>query len=118
MEAEVVRRVEHVVLEPRRERGELVLELAESRLLRLRELGAAGARTAEVRGGRLSIVPLELESATVGAIRERIPEAIYELRSRTLSLRVGDEPAERLASMIELTEALSAALAAAEPVAA
>ena len=31
------------------------------------ELGAAGARTAEVRGGRLSIVPLELESATVAA---------------------------------------------------
>ena len=81
------------------------------------ELGAAGARTAEVRGGRLSIVPLELDAATVASVRERIPEAIYELRNRTLSLRVGDEPAERLASVLALTEALSAALAA-EPVAA
>jgi len=82
------------------------------------ELGAAGARTAEVRGGRLSIVPLELESTTVAAVRERIPEAIYELRSRTLSLRVGDDAGERLASMLELSKALAAALAGAEPVAA
>ena len=57
------------------------------------ELGAAGARTVEVRGGRLSITPLELDAATVGRVRERIAEAIYELRTRTLSLRVADEPA-------------------------
>jgi transcription-repair coupling factor (superfamily II helicase) len=74
------------------------------------DLGAAGATTAEIRGGRLSITPLELESATVGRLRERIPEAIYELRTRTLGLRVGDDPAERLASTLELTEALTAAL--------
>jgi hypothetical protein len=47
----------------------------------------------------------------VGAIRERIPEAIYELRYRTLSLRVPDEPAERLQSVLGLAEALTAALA-------
>ena len=72
------------------------------------ELGAAGARTAEVRGGRLSITPLELDAATVGRLRERIPEAIYELRHRTLSLRVADEPAERLGAVLALTEALTA----------
>ena len=33
-----------------------------------------------------------------GRLRERIAEAIYELRTRTLSLRVGDDPGERLAS--------------------
>ena len=44
----------------------------------------AGARTAEVRGGRLSVIPLELDAATVGRLRERIPEAIFELRTRTL----------------------------------
>jgi transcription-repair coupling factor (superfamily II helicase) len=75
------------------------------------DLGAAGARTAEVRGGRLSVIPLELDAATVGRLRERVPEAIYELRTKTLSLRVGDEPAERLAAMLELTEALTEALA-------
>jgi hypothetical protein len=49
-------------------------------------------------------------------VRERIPEAIYEFRSKTLSLRVPDDPAERLASVLGLVEALSGALA--EPVAA
>ncbi len=80
-------------------------------------LGEAGARTAEVRGGRLSIIPLELDAATVGRLRERVGEAIYELRTKTLSLRVADDPAERLAAMLELTAALTAALEA-EPVAA
>jgi transcription-repair coupling factor (superfamily II helicase) len=75
------------------------------------DLGAAGARTAEVRGGRLSIVPLELEAATVKRLREQIPEAMFELRSRTLSLRVGNDPAERLQALLELTGALSSALA-------
>jgi transcription-repair coupling factor (superfamily II helicase) len=84
-----------------------LLELHRARI----ELGRAGARTAEIRGGRLSITPLELDAATVGAIRERIPEAIYELRYRTLSLRVPDEPAERLQSVLGLAEALTAALA-------
>ena len=68
------------------------------------ELGAAGARTAEVRGGRLSVIPLELDAATVGRLRERIPEAMYELRTRTLSLRVGDDPGERLEALLELTD--------------
>ncbi len=75
------------------------------------ELGAAGATTAEVRGGRLSIVPLELEAATVGRLRERVPEAIYELRHQTLSLRVPDEPHARLAAILGLAEALTATLA-------
>ena len=75
------------------------------------ELGAAGARTAEVRGGRLSITPLELDAAIVGRLRERIPEAMYELRHKTLSLRVPDEPPARLAAVLGLTEALTAALA-------
>jgi transcription-repair coupling factor (superfamily II helicase) len=75
------------------------------------ELGAAGARTAEVRGGRLSITPLELDAAVVGRLRERIPEAMYELRHRTLSLRVPDEAPARLAAVLGLTEALGAALA-------
>jgi transcription-repair coupling factor (superfamily II helicase) len=85
-----------------------LLELQRARI----ELGRAGARTAEIRGGRLSITPLELDATTVGRIRERIPEAIYELRHRTLSLRVPDEPGERLESVLGLAEALTAALSA------
>ena len=75
------------------------------------ELGAAGARTAEVRGGRLSITLLELDAAIVRRLRERIPEAMYELRHKTLSLRVPDEPPARLAAVLGLTEALTTAIA-------
>ena len=79
------------------------------------ELDSGRRPHAEVRGGRLSIIPLELDAATVGRLRERVPEAIYELRSRTLSLRAGDDPAARLDALVELTEALAAARAG-EPV--
>jgi transcription-repair coupling factor (superfamily II helicase) len=84
------------------------------------ELGRAGARTVEFRGGRLSVAPIELDSARIGAVRERIPEAIHDWRVKTLSLRVPDEPAARLAAVLELAEALpppteAAAPAAAEP---
>jgi transcription-repair coupling factor (superfamily II helicase) len=84
-----------------------LLELARARI----ELGRAGARVAEFRGGRLSITPLELDSTVVGRIRERIPEAMYELRSRTLSLRAPGEPAERLAAVLSLADALRDSLA-------
>ena len=77
-----------------------------------------GRATVEVRGGRLSIDPARARRGD----GRRGPRADPggDLRARateTLSLRVGDEPAERLASVLALTEALSAALAA-EPVAA
>ncbi len=91
---------------------ENLLELQRARI----ELGALGARTVEFRGGRLSVTPLELDAATVGRLREGIPEAMYESRVKTLSLRVPDEPAARLAAVLGLAEAAGQALA--EPVAA
>jgi transcription-repair coupling factor (superfamily II helicase) len=84
-----------------------LLELQRARI----ELGRAGARTAEIRGGRLSVVPLELEAAVVRRVREQIPEAMFESRAKTLSLRVPDEPDERLASVLALAKALRDALA-------
>ncbi|HEY7152229.1 MAG TPA: transcription-repair coupling factor [Solirubrobacterales bacterium] len=91
---------------------ENLLELQRARI----ELGALGARTVEFRSGRLSATPLELDAATVGRLREGIPEAMYESRSKTLSLRVPDEPEARLAAVLGLAEATAEALA--EPVAA
>jgi transcription-repair coupling factor (superfamily II helicase) len=87
-----------------------LLELQRARL----ELGRAGARTVEVRSGRLSITPLEIEAAQVGRLRERIPEAMYESRAKTLSLRVEVERDALLASLLALTDALRDALAEAE----
>ena len=86
---------------------EPVANLLELGRLRI-ELGRAGVGVAEVRGGRFSAAPLELDSRVVGAIRERIPEAIYESRNRTLALRVPEEPGERLAAVVELVDALAA----------
>ena len=84
---------------------EALLELQRARI----EIGRQGGRVAEVRGGRLSISPVDLDAERVGAIRERIPEAMYETSKRTLSLRVPDEPAPRLAALLGLVESLSGA---------
>ncbi len=84
-----------------------LLELQRARI----ELGGLGARTVEFRGGRLSATPLELDAAAVGRLRERIPEAIYESRAKTLSLRVPDDPDARLAAVLELAEAAGEAVA-------
>ena len=62
------------------------------------------------------MTPLELDAAAVGRLRERIPEAMYESRTKTLSLRVPDEPDARLAAVLSLAETAAEALA--EPVAA
>jgi transcription-repair coupling factor (superfamily II helicase) len=85
---------------------ENLLELQRARI----ELGGLGARTVEFRGGRLSATPLELDAATMGRLRERIPEATYESRVKTLSLRVPDQPDARLAAVLELAEATAEAL--------
>ena len=84
---------------------ENLLELQRARI----ELGRAGARTVEFRGGRLSATPIPLDAEAVGRLRGRIPEAIYESRTRTLSRRVPDDPAERLDAVLELAEALAEA---------
>jgi transcription-repair coupling factor (superfamily II helicase) len=89
-----------------------LLDLQRARI----ELGRAGARTVELRGGRLSATPLEMDAAAVGRLRERIPEAIYESRTKTLSLRVPEDPAERLTAVLGLADTLRAAMV--EPVAA
>ncbi len=90
-----------------------LLALGRARL----DLGAAGVRTAEVRGGRLSVTPLAFDSDAIGRLRERIAEAVYDARARTVSVRAGDDPAERLETLVELTAAVTAAVAP-EPVAA
>jgi transcription-repair coupling factor (superfamily II helicase) len=80
------------------------------------ELGRAGARSVEFRGGRLSVAPIELDSDRIAAVRERIPEAIHDWRAKTLSLRVPDEPGARLGAVLELAGALPPPTPDAEPV--
>jgi transcription-repair coupling factor (superfamily II helicase) len=70
----------------------------------------------EFRGERLSVTPLELDAPAVRCLRERIPEAMYESRVKTLSVRVPGDPDERLAAVLGLAEKLGES--AAEPIAA
>ena len=91
---------------------ENLMELQRARIA----LGALGARTVEFRGGRLSVTPLEMDAAAVARLREGMPEAMYESRVKTLSVRVADEPEARLAAVLGLAEAVRGAVP--EPVAA
>ena len=52
------------------------------------ELRLAGARNVELRGGRLSIVGVELDSEQATALGERVEGALYEWREKTASVRV------------------------------
>jgi transcription-repair coupling factor (superfamily II helicase) len=74
-------------------------------------LGEAGARTVEFRAGRLRVSPVELDSDRVVVLNERVPEAIYQWRERTIAVPVPDEPAARLGALIAVADGLSAALA-------
>ncbi|MDP9188859.1 MAG: transcription-repair coupling factor [Actinomycetota bacterium] len=72
------------------------------------ELGAAGVRLVEFRGGRLRASPVELDSEQAAALGERVPELIYQWRERTTAIPVPDEPAARLGALLALVDALAA----------
>ena len=55
------------------------------------KLGQAGARTVSFRGGRLAVTPIELDSARASsALREELPEALYESGRAQVVVRVPD----------------------------
>ncbi len=70
------------------------------------ELGLAGARSVELRGGRLSVTGIELDSEQAGVLGERVEGALYEWREKTASVRVPDEPAPRLAAVLTMAKGL------------
>ncbi len=82
--------------------AENLLKLQRARI----ELGRAGARSIEFRGGRLSVTGIELDSEQAAALREQVEGALYEWRERTVGLRASDEPEARLAAVLALAAAL------------
>jgi transcription-repair coupling factor (superfamily II helicase) len=82
---------------------ENLLELQAARI----ELGRAGARTVELRSGRLTVAPVSLELDQVKALREDVPEAIYESLKKTLRVPLPDDPDERLRAILHASNALS-----------
>jgi transcription-repair coupling factor (superfamily II helicase) len=83
---------------------ENLIELQRARI----ELGELGVEDVQFRGGRLSLSPVELDSDEVAQLREKLPDALYEWRQKTLALRApGEDPAVRLAALLSLVEALA-----------
>jgi transcription-repair coupling factor (superfamily II helicase) len=74
------------------------------------ELRLAGAQSVELRGGKLSVVGVELDSEQASKLRELVEGALYEWRERTASVRVPDDPDARLAAVLALAKGLREAL--------
>jgi transcription-repair coupling factor (superfamily II helicase) len=91
--------------------AENLLRLQQARI----QLGLAGARSVEFRGGRLSVTGVELDSAQAGVLAERVEGALYEWREQTAALRVDGEPVARLEAVLALAEGLREARREAEP---
>jgi transcription-repair coupling factor (superfamily II helicase) len=85
--------------------AENLLKLQRARI----ELGLAGARSIEFRGGRLSVTGIELDSEQAAALRERVEGALYEWREQTVGLRAPEEPEGRLDAVLALAAALGGA---------
>jgi len=90
--------------------AENLLRLQRARI----ELGLAGARSVEFRGGRLSVTGVELDSRQAGVLAEQVEGALYEWRERTAALRVAGDPEERLAAVLALASGLREAKRSAE----
>ena len=79
-------------------------------LIRLQDarikLGRAGAGSVDFRQGRMSVTPIELDSSGAKALRERIPEVVYESGRSTVRVRLPEEAAERFRAVVRASEAI------------
>ncbi|HEY0318478.1 MAG TPA: transcription-repair coupling factor [Solirubrobacterales bacterium] len=94
--------------------AENLLRLQRARI----ELGLAGARSVEFRGGRLSVTGVELDSEQAGVLSEQVGGALYEWREQTAALRVAGDPEERLTAVLALAAGLREAQRSTEAAAA
>jgi len=72
------------------------------------KFGRAGARTVSFRGGRLAVVPIELDSTRARRLREELPGVLYEAGRSQVSLRVPEEGAERFPAVVHAADVLLA----------
>jgi transcription-repair coupling factor (superfamily II helicase) len=79
-----------------------LLSLQQARI----KLGQAGARVVSFRNGRLAVTPIELDSRGARALRELVPEALYESGRSQVSVRVSEEPGERFPAVVRAADAL------------
>ncbi len=70
------------------------------------KLGQAGARTVSIRGERLAVTPIDLDSARARALREQLPEALYESGKSQVSVRVPREGPELFPAVVRAADVL------------
>jgi transcription-repair coupling factor (superfamily II helicase) len=70
------------------------------------KLGRAGARAVGFSAGRLAVAPIELDSRGMKALRERVPEALYESGKSQVTVRVPEEPGARFSAVVSAAEAI------------
>jgi transcription-repair coupling factor (superfamily II helicase) len=79
-------------------------------LIRLQDarikLGRAGAQSVGFTSERMSVTPIELDSRGAKALRERLPEAMYESGRETVRVRLPDEADQRFRAVVTAAEAI------------
>jgi transcription-repair coupling factor (superfamily II helicase) len=81
---------------------ENLIKLQDARI----KLGRAGARSVDFAAGKLAVAPIDLDLKGARALRERIPEAVYESGRSTVRVRVPDDPAARFPAVVAAAEAV------------
>ena len=84
---------------------EHLLDLQRARI----KLGAAGARVVSFRAGRLAITPIELDSAGVRELRQRLEGVVYESGRSQVLVRVPERPEQRFPAVLAVADAVLAA---------
>ncbi len=77
------------------------------------KLGQAGARAVSLRGERLAVTPIELDSVRARRLREQLPQALYESGRSQVSVRVPPDGPERLPAVTHAADTLLAVVRAA-----
>jgi transcription-repair coupling factor (superfamily II helicase) len=70
------------------------------------KFGLAGARAVTIRGDRLAMTPIELDSVRAKAFRAEIPEALYESGKSQLSVRMPKDNAHRFPAIVRAADVL------------
>ncbi len=77
------------------------------------KLGQAGAKAVTITRERMSVTPIDLDEVRQERLREVLPDARYEPGREQVSLKVPQEPADRLPAVVRAADGLLAAVRAA-----
>ena len=72
------------------------------------KFGQAGASAVSFRGDRLAVTPIELDSTRARALREQLPEALYESGRAQVSMRVPHDGPARFPAVVKAADVLLA----------